>query len=130
MKMKFETTKFGLIKSWPVQVVAGILYVDYLVTLITAEVAIAPKYEFAVFDPISFAIQVVIMMALSMAIGALTAPKPPKPRHAQPTGLEQFSVPTAEEGRAIQVLFGKKYIKGPNVVWYGDLKSEPVVVRM
>jgi len=82
------------------------------------------------FDPVSFIINIVIMMALSMAVGALTAKKPPKPRHSPPAGIEQFSVPTADEGRAIQVLFGKRYITGPNVVWYGDLKSVAVQVRM
>ena len=129
--MKF--IKIG-IKSRLVQLVAFVLYAQYLTS---------PEYAPVVQDQIrnqiqnqnyelgfiNFVIQVVIMMALSMAIGALTAKKPPRPRFSPPAGIEQFSAPTAEEGRSVQVLFGKKYIAGPNIVWYGDLKSEAIQVR-
>ena len=72
---------------------------------------------------INFVIQVVIMVALSM----LLAPKPKQPKKPIPIGIEQFDVPTAEEGRAIQVLFGKRFVASPNVVWYGHLRSVPVM---
>ena len=76
----------------------------------------------AVFDPVSF----LIYAAISMAIAYLMAPKPKLPKPPKPTGLEEFDIPTAEEGRPVQVLFGKRRIKGPNVVWYGDLKSQAI----
>lgn len=47
----------------------------------------------------------------------------PKPQNAKPSGLGDFKVPTAEEGREIPVLFGTRDIEGPNVVWYGDLRT-------
>lgn len=47
----------------------------------------------------------------------------PKPQNQPPAGLGDFKVPTAEEGREIPVLFGTRLIEGPNVVWYGDLKT-------
>lgn len=47
----------------------------------------------------------------------------PKPQNAKPVGLGDFKVPTAEEGREIPVLFGTRDIEGPNVVWYGDLRT-------
>lgn len=47
----------------------------------------------------------------------------PKPQSQPPAGLGDVKVPTAEEGREIPVLFGTRYIEGPNVVWYGDLKT-------
>ena len=74
------------------------------------------------FDPISFLIQVAIMIALSYAL----APKPKRPKGRKPLTLEQFDIPTAEEGRPIQVLFGKKYVAAPNVVWFGHLKTTAV----
>lgn len=72
---------------------------------------------------INFLIQVAIMVALSL----LLAPKPKQPKKPLPIGLEQFDIPTAEEGRPIQVLFGKRYINAPNVVWYGHLRSSAII---
>jgi hypothetical protein len=40
--------------------------------------------------------------------------------------LDDFSLPTAEEGRPIPVVFGTVLITGPNVVWAGDLKVDPI----
>lgn len=48
-------------------------------------------------------------------------PKPPKPKAA---ALEDFEVPTAEEGRTISIVLGTREIKAPNIVWYGDLKTK------
>lgn len=72
---------------------------------------------------INFVIQVVVMIALAMVM----APKPKQPKKPIPIGIEQFDVPTAEEGRAVQVLFGKRFVSSPNVVWYGHLRSTPVM---
>ncbi len=112
----------SLVKSIPFQLLASVLYLDILLT---------PESVVKEGEPVlaiwNFIAQVVIMIALSMAIQALSPkPKRPSPNHAKPVGLEQFDFPTAEEGRSIQVLFGKKYIAGPNVVWYGHLKTVAV----
>lgn len=50
----------------------------------------------------------------------------PKPQSAPPAGLGDFTVPTAEDGREIPVVFGTRDIAGPNVVWYGDFMTVPV----
>lgn len=50
----------------------------------------------------------------------------PKPQLAPPPSLDDLEAPTAEEGRSIPVLFGRRRIKSPNVVWYGDLNTTPV----
>lgn len=50
----------------------------------------------------------------------------PQPKSRPPADLENIKVPTAEEGRAIPVLFGTRVIEGPNVVWYGDFKTQEV----
>jgi len=44
----------------------------------------------------------------------------------QAASLDDFSLPTAEEGRPIPVVFGTVLITGPNVVWAGDLKADPI----
>lgn len=50
----------------------------------------------------------------------------PKPQTAPPAGLGDIEVPTAEDGREIPVIFGTRTLKGPNVVWWGDLETIPV----
>ena len=69
--------------------------------------------------------QVVVWVVMSV-ISAALAPKPPKPKEAV---LGDFQVPTAEDGREIPVLFGTRDITGPNVVWYGDLKTTAVKAK-
>lgn len=59
----------------------------------------------------------VFVVALVVAYAAT-----PKPQSQPPAGLGDINVPTAEDGRAIPVLFGTRKLRGPNVVWYGDLR--------
>ena len=108
-----------LMKSPSLQIFAVILYLDiYLDFLRIPKFIIEKGCDLAFWN---FVIQVVIMVALAM----LLAPKTKTPK-IKPLGLEEFDIPTAEEGRSIQVLFGKKYIASPNVVWFGHLKSQAV----
>ena len=58
---------------------------------------------------------VVIGSVLAYAL----APKAPKQR--APT-LEDFALPTAEEGRSIPWIFGTIKVTDPNFIWYGDLE--------
>lgn len=44
----------------------------------------------------------------------------------QPSSLGDFQAPTAEEGRAIPVIFGTVKLAAPNVVWFGDLKINAI----
>jgi len=81
---------------------------------------IATEYNLAW---INFIIYIAIMVTLAIVM----APKPQQQKKPVPVGIEQFDVPTAEEGRPIQVLFGKRFIASPNVVWYGHLKSTPIM---
>jgi hypothetical protein len=66
-----------------------------------------------------------LLFVATTVVGALLAPHPHGP---QPSALGDFSVPTAEEGRAIPVVFGTVMIKGGNTVWWGDLSSKPIKV--
>lgn len=64
-----------------------------------------------------------IVLVVTNLIAAALAPKPPKPK---PAAMEDFDIPIAEEGKPIPVVFGSVLIKGPNVLWYGDLKSKAI----
>ena len=70
------------------------------------------------------------MLALSYALSAAAKPKTPKHQAPRPSGLESFQIPSAEEGRPIQVVFGKRRVEGANVVWYGDLRIDPIIRRV
>ncbi len=56
------------------------------------------------------------------AIGVGLLMRPPV-QNQKPAGLGDVTAPTAEEGIEIPVLFGTRDLNGPNVVWYGDLKT-------
>jgi hypothetical protein len=53
----------------------------------------------------------------------------PKTQTRPPAGLNEIDVPTAEEGREMPVLFGCRELRGPNVVWYGDLNTVPIKTK-
>jgi hypothetical protein len=66
-----------------------------------------------------------IALVITTTLSYFLAPKP-KYNAPKAAGLNDFTVPTAEEGREIPVLFGTRDLAGPNVTWYGDLLVEPV----
>lgn len=45
-----------------------------------------------------------------------------------PSGIGDFTVPTATEGRFAPLCFGTMVIEGPNVLWYGDFEAEELTV--
>lgn len=69
-------------------------------------------------------------VALAFAVvGELLRPKQ-KPSNAKPSSIDDFGIPTAEEGRIIPVICGKVKIDGSNVTWYGDLELVPVTKKV
>jgi hypothetical protein len=64
----------------------------------------------------------IVLIIATVVARALT----PKPEPPKPASLEDFQAPTAEEGRAIPVIFGTVWLNAPNVTWYGDLRSTPI----
>lgn len=70
-----------------------------------------------------FIIDDIIIIIVAIALSIALAPKPPRPKSAT---ISDFSLPTAEEGRAIPVVFGQVDITGPNVLWYGQLSTAPI----
>lgn len=67
---------------------------------------------------------VVFVVALVAAFAMM-----PKPQSQPPAGLGDIKAPTAEEGREIPVLFGTRDVEGPNVVYYGGLRSVAVKAK-
>lgn len=65
----------------------------------------------------------VIVLVVAAILAYALAPKPPTP---DPAALQDFDIPVAEEGRPIPVVFGTVTVTGANVLWYGDLRAEPV----
>lgn len=53
-----------------------------------------------------------------------------KPQNQPPPSLDDLEAPTAEEGRSIPVLFGRRRIASPNVVWWGDLNTVSVRTKV
>lgn len=64
-----------------------------------------------------------VVLLAAYLVAASMAPKPQIPK---PAALEDFSVPTAEEGREVAVVFGTCTVTGPNVVWFGNLSAQPI----
>ena len=64
-----------------------------------------------------------ILLVVSYIVSAALAPKPPKPKSA---ALEDFDIPLAEQGRPIPVVCGTMLITGPDVLWYGGLRTTPI----
>lgn len=53
-------------------------------------------------------------------LSSLWAPKPPVPAPGK------GAANTAQEGLPIPVVFGEVLIRTSNVVWYGDLRIDPI----
>lgn len=64
-----------------------------------------------------------VVFIISALVSYALAPKPIQPK---PSALEDFDIPTAEQGRDVPVIFGTVTVKDPNVVWYGNLRSEAI----
>lgn len=70
-----------------------------------------------------FIVDDIIIILVAVALSIALAPKIPRPKSAT---ISDFDLPTAEEGRAIPVVFGQVDITGPNVLWYGQLSTTPI----
>lgn len=62
-------------------------------------------------------------MVISAVLSVVLAPKQPK---AKSKSITDFDVPKVEEGQPIAVLFGTKIFRSPNVLWYGDLRTQEI----
>ena len=72
------------------------------------------------FDPLSLFAQVAIGLAIA-AVGYILMPQP---KRAKPPAAQDLQAPTAEAGRPIPVVFGTLEVRGPNILWYGELDTQ------
>ena len=70
----------------------------------------------------------IVSLVLTVA-GELLRPKQ-NPQNAKASGLDDFDLPTAEEGRSLSLFCGKVKINGANVVAYGDLGVTPLTKKV
>jgi len=63
--------------------------------------------------------------AAFFVLGELIRPRPDI-EDAKPYGLGDFNFPTATEGRTVPIIWGRVKIKGPNCVWYGNLRTQAI----
>lgn len=69
---------------------------------------------------------VIANIAIGLIASVLFRPKVQTPA---PAGLSEIKAPTAEDGREIPVMFGCRQVRGPNVVWYGDLRTVAIKTK-
>lgn len=63
------------------------------------------------------------LIALFVAALVVSFVTTPKKQSQKPPGVNEIQAPVAEENLEIPVLFGTRDLGGPNVIWYGDLKT-------
>lgn len=64
----------------------------------------------------------IVVFIVALLISYAMTPKP-ESQNSKPGNVDS---PTAEEGGDIAVLFGTRDIRRQNVVWYGDVLTEPI----
>lgn len=70
-----------------------------------------------------------LLWAGTFLLSQLLAPDP-QIENAKAGTLDDFSFPTATEGRVVPLVYGTEKIDGPNVIWYGDLRIVPITQKV
>lgn len=65
-------------------------------------------------------------LIVMVVVAILAVAMMPTPKGQKPASLADFDVPTAEDGREVTDVCGTVWIDDPNVIWYGDLYTQPV----
>lgn len=66
------------------------------------------------------------LMVVSTALQILLTKAPPKPEDAKASTLKDFEFPQIKEGTAQTVIFGDVWLTDWQVLWYGNLRAEPI----
>lgn len=66
------------------------------------------------------------LMVFSAVLQALTTKAPPKPQDAVASTIGDFNLPEIKEGTAQTVVFGDVWLNDWQVLWYGNLRAEPI----
>lgn len=73
---------------------------------------------------LGFFLRIAVAIVLSGISAYLAYRKPEQP---DPGSLEDFGNPRAEEGSEVKKIFGTVTVADPQVVWFGDLRTVPIV---
>ena len=65
-----------------------------------------------------------MQMLVSLVISAVAYIIMPKPKGPMPDEVKDLENPTAEAGRPIPVVFGDITVKSPNILWFGEKRTE------
>lgn len=69
----------------------------------------------------------IVVMVIATVLSVVLRPKPNIPQ-LLPGQVD--NVPVAEEGKPIPVIFGTRYVRQPNVVWWGKVRPVPIVKEL
>lgn len=69
----------------------------------------------------------IVVMVISTVLQIVLRPKPNVP-HVLPGQVN--NVPIAEQGKPIPVVFGTRYVRQPNVVWWGLARPVPIMRKL
>lgn len=64
-----------------------------------------------------------ILLVVAYVIQSFLMPKPPVNK---PATLEDFDIPQHEEGTPEAIIFGDVWTGGPQVLWYGRLRTKKI----
>jgi hypothetical protein len=63
------------------------------------------------------------VVLIASVLSYVMQPSPPKPK---PASLEDFDLPSPDEGTPQRVLFGERRCKQWEVLYYGNLRTRPI----
>ena len=98
----------------------ALAYIGYRFWTYTPPAPLAPG------EPKLAFLETLLILAITVVLAELLRPKPDI-ENARRVGLGDFQFPTATESRSVPLIFGRVRMRGPNVVWYGDLDQEAVM---
>ena len=78
--------------------------------------------------PILLIIYYVIMIAATIYNIVMMFTRKSNVPNLLPSDIDH--IPVAEAGKPIPVVFGRRFVRQPNVVWWGDVKTEAIKKKM
>jgi hypothetical protein len=69
----------------------------------------------------------IVVLIIATVLAVVLRPKPNIPNLLPG---QVTNVPVAEQGKPIPVIFGTRYIRQPNVVWWGKVRPQPITRLM
>jgi hypothetical protein len=71
--------------------------------------------------PLAIAIAIIIMIVTTLVTAMMM-----KPQKQKAASLDDFNLPTYEDGTPQLVLFGDGWVSGPMMVFYGNLRTKKI----